>query len=227
MKAMTLLAALAAVTAISITASADDTAAPAAPAAAVAPVSDAPSAPAAPERRSDGVEWFVHTGAVGGDGYGGLMTGATILARRDSFALGGTLEGSAGTATRVAVSATGGWSYRDPSGWGFDLLGAVGMHRYDGVGHPLIFSNDPGIGATVPFAGARVRGVYVFGKGPRHFQLGVAATLDHDLSSVTRTVTFQESDWLSGGTHTASATHTIGFTTVGGMVDLGMTFDSF
>lgn len=130
-------------------------------------------------------------------------------------------------ATRVAVSATAGWSYRDGSGFGFDLLGAVGMHRYDGVGQALIFSDDPGIGGTVPFAGARVRGVYVFGGGPRHFQLGLGATLDHDLSGVTRTVTYQQADWLNGGTHTATATHTLGFTTVGAMIDLGMTFDSF
>jgi hypothetical protein len=216
MKALTLLAALAAVSAISITASADDARTP-----------DAADAPAASASRSQGIEWFAHTGAVGGDGYGGLMTGATVLARRDSLALGGTLEGSAGSATRVAVSATGGWSYRDTSGWGFDLLGAVGMHRYDGVGQALIFSNDPGIGGTVPFAGLRARGVYVFGNGPRHFQLGVGATLDRDLSSVSRSVTYQEANWLTGGTSTATATHTIGFTTVGAMIDLGMTFDSF
>jgi hypothetical protein len=213
MKAMPLLAALAAVSAISITASADDVVTPA--------------PPPAPGSRGDGVEWFAHTGAVGGGGYGGFMTGATVLARRDSIALGGTLEGSLGLGTRVGIAATAGWSYRAASGWGFDLLGAAGMHRYDGVGQALILSNDPGIGATLPFAGLRARGVYVFGSGPRHFQLGVAATVDHDLSSVTRTYTYQEADWLTGGTHDATATHTVGFTTVGAMVDLGMTFDSF
>lgn len=182
-------------------------------------------APASSSSR-DGTEWFAHAGGVGGPGYGGLMTGVTLLGRTDSIAYGGTLEGSVGFATRVALAATGGYSVRTPSGWGFDLLGAAGVHRYDGVGSGIL-SDDPGTSATLPFAGVRARGVYLFGKGPRHFQLGFAASVDRDLSRVTHTYTYRETSWWDGSTSTESATHTVGFTTLGAMIDLGMTFDSF
>lgn len=180
---------------------------------------------AAKPTKDDGFEWFVQAGAASGDGFAGLLMGLNMLLRRDSFAVGGLLEGSAGSAYRIAVAPTGGWSRRSESGWGVDLLGAIGVHVYDGVGRSLFLANDPGAGATLPFAGARGRVLHVFGKGTQHFQLGLSVAVDHDLVRATRSYSYRETSWFGGGPGTVDVTRVVGTTTVTGSIDLGMTFD--
>lgn len=209
MKNIALLSTLAVLSLVSITASAAD----------VATSED-------DDAKSNGTEWFVHTGGLGGPDFAGVVHGATLIGRYDSIAFGGMVEGAASFGTRVGLAATGGWSYRTTSGWGFDLLGAAGVHRYDGIGRGIL-SDDPGVSGTLPFVGARARGVYVFGKGARHFQLGLGATYDHDLGHVTRTYEYQETSWWDGSKSTETKTRTVGFDSVGATIDLGMTFDSF
>jgi hypothetical protein len=171
------------------------------------------------------VQWFAHGGAVFGDRFGGAMTGATILARKDLFAAGATFDASGLFATRLGAAATAGLSYRDESGFGADLLGAFGVHAYSGVGRGIL-SDDPGASASVPYASGRLRGVYVFGKRATHFQLGLGATLERDLRTVTRSYSYTETPWLfDGPSQTQKSTQSIGFTTMGVMIDAGMTFD--
>jgi len=182
---------------------------------------------AAPNR--DAFEWSAGAGAVGGGDCGGIVATGTVLARTDVFAYGGTLEAGGALATRLGLAGTAGLSFRDASGFGLDLLGVVGVHRYNGVGRGIL-TDDPGVGATLPFAGGRLRAVYAFGPGPRHFQLGLGVGVDRDLSRTTRNYTYQETPWLnlggSSGPVTRNESRTIGFTTVGATIDFGMSFDA-
>jgi hypothetical protein len=178
------------------------------------------------------VQWFTHAGgvgAVGGGGHAGALVGGTVLVRRDLLAVGATFEASGLFSMRVGGAATAGLSYRDPSGFGADLLGAIGVHAYSGVGKGL-FSDDPGASATLPYASARARGVYVFGSARQHFQLGIGATFDQDLTRVTRSYSYTDNGsglglWGNEKSETRTTRHSVGFATIALMVDAGMTFD--
>ena len=164
-----------------------------------------------------------HLGLVLGKQYEGGMVGATVLAHRGDLGVGGTLEYSGGLfEKRLGVAAIGGWSRRHGNGLGLDLLGAVGVHRYMDIGRAF-FSSDPGVDATLPYAGVRGRVSYLVGSAGARFQFGATVSADRDLTTVSKSTTYRDG-WQSGS-DTTTTEHTIGATTVGVMVDAGMHFE--
>jgi hypothetical protein len=65
--------------------------------------------------------------------------------------------------------------------WRFDLLGTFGAHRYRDVGRDAMEIN-PGVDATLPYAGGQARVAYMLGSRPnRRFLLGLLGSVDADL----------------------------------------------
>lgn len=190
-------------------------------AASTASAADVAPSPASPA--DSHVDLTGHVGATAGGGYGGLLIGASALSRSGLLGVGATVEASGAFASRFGAAGMGGLSYRHDNGLGVDLLGVLGVHRYQGVGRGIL-SDDPGVNGTTMFAGARSRLSYQLGSGARRFQFGGTAVLDSDLTRTTKVSNYTETGWLSGSTSQQSDKHTIGFTTVGLMLDAGVTF---
>ena len=186
--------------------------------ASAADVSTSPAPPA-----ESHVDLTGHIGATAGGGYGGALLGVSALARSGLLGGGATFEASGAFASRFGAAAIGGLSYRHDNGLGFDLLGAFGVHHYEGVGRGIL-SDDPGVRGTTPFVGGRSRLSYQVGSGARRFQFGGSATLDSDLIRRQHVSNYTSTGWLSGNTTQESDKHTVGFTTVGLMLDAGVTF---
>ncbi len=181
----------------------------------------ADTAPLSPS--SSSVDVTGHVGGTGGGGYAGALIGVSALARSGMFGAGATAEASALFAARVGAGVLGGVSYRHDNGLGLDLLGVFGVHHYEGVGSGIL-SSDPGVSGSTPFAGGRSRVSYQIGSGARRFQFGGTATLESDLLRFSKTSTYTSTGWFSGTSSTQTDTHRVGFTTMGLMLDAGVTF---
>jgi hypothetical protein len=73
-----------------------------------------------------------------------------------------------------------------------DLLGTVGVRSYTGWGRGVIFSDDPGTSAVLPFAGARLRLAYEIERRSTHpAYVGVVVGADDDLDRVARRYSYK------------------------------------
>jgi hypothetical protein len=153
-------------------------------------------------------------GHAKGEGQAGVGIVASPLYRTDLLVIGGSIDlgGGFGGSTTSACGIVGG-SLGAASGWRVDLL-AVGGARYYVWGQGFL-SDDPGMHATLPYAGGRLQGMYLFGRSRRsHVALGAMLGVDTDLWTVRRQYSYVETPWLdwdgSGGSYTATADHTAG-----------------
>ena len=137
-------------------------------------------------------DWYVagHYGGFG-DAYrdaGGVLGASAllrwgpvdggVLAERAAAVFDGyTCSGGAGL---IGLAARTSVHFR------LDLLGAFGVHHYEGVGRGGFLSDgDPGAGGTTLYAGGRAGISYVFGQARTHFTLGLFLGVDDDLSRKT------------------------------------------
>jgi len=148
-----------------------------------------------------GVDLTLHGGGVIGDGYAGVLVGASVLARTSVVGGGVTLEASRAVSSRLGAAFIGGVSYRADDGLGVDLLGALGAHHYEGVGRSIL-STDAGASGTTSFAGGRARISFQYGREARRLHLGGTASVDADLARA----------------------NSVGFTTLALTLDAGVTF---
>ncbi|AUX40403.1 uncharacterized protein SOCE26_018040 [Sorangium cellulosum] len=80
----------------------------------------------------------------------------------------------------LGAGATAGVGWRAPSGLRISLAAAVGAHDYERFGYGTDV-DDPGTDGTTLFAGGRGGASWIFGRGPVHFELGLAVTYEIDL----------------------------------------------
>lgn len=175
------------------------------------------------------------TGALGAaaasTGGGVVVMDVTGLWRHGALALGGALQygeslfGASYVSTAPAVGAFA----ATPRWLDLGVLGLVGIRAYSHVGKGW-GSDDPGMSATLPYAGARAVAALAVG-GRTRFTFGVHAFADADLGRKTKSYSYvqDERDGFLGGnrtgrTTTETATHTAGFLFFGAMVALGATF---
>lgn len=158
---------------------------------------------------------------------GGLLAGTDAIVRHDILAVGANLEVGGFVMHMSSVAALLGLAFRTDSGARFDLLATAGAHNYSHWGSAL-FSDDPGVSATLPYVGGLAQATYLFSPNRHgHFCLGVMGSLDTDLGRTRRQYSYTETGWLSGETSTAFADHTAGGTrysialSIGGATDLG------
>jgi hypothetical protein len=125
--------------------------------------------------RSADLQVFGQVGAVTGE-FSGFHSGGTVLIRKEFLAAGATLDAGGGArAMRYGFAGVAGFSLRAESGLGVDLLGVLGVRHYS-VGGSWIGGDDPGTNASLGFASARLRGVYLFNinkNKKRHFHVGL------------------------------------------------------
>ena len=166
-----------------------------------------------------------HGGAFAGT-MGGVVVGATGLARFGLFQAGGLVEGGTSifSGSYVAVAAASGLAVRTPSGFRLDLLGVAGDHHYTAVGAGLL-TTDPGAHGDTPFVGARLGLSYGFGVGATRFDVGAWGLVEDDLTRSTQTYSFAEQSWFGGGTFPRTVTHTVGGYRAGAALRLGAAFD--
>ncbi len=150
---------------------------------------------APPPRRID-VRITLDSGIFKDEHSGGFVFGGELLHRRGLLALG--VVGEYGTTLVTPYrywggSGGAGISLPTPSWVRVDLLGLVGLHRYEGVGGAgvmpwSVFVNDPGIATTLPSVGARLSAAVELG-GRARFVIGVKGLIDRDLGERTRSHT--------------------------------------
>jgi hypothetical protein len=90
--------------------------------------------------------------------------------------LGGEVFGYSFT----GAGATAGVAWRAPFGLRLSLAGAFGAHGYKGVGSKFLDADPGGDGETL-FVGARAGVSWISGKGPTHFEIGIAAAAEADV----------------------------------------------
>jgi hypothetical protein len=184
---------------------------------------DGEAAPAPRDTKAD-IRIAGQVGGFGGTEGGGPAIGVLGLARYSLFEAGIDAQTGAallrGAYGYVALAA--GLGLVPAHRWRIDLLGELGLDAHHGFGGEYIFSNDPGAGATLPFAGARVGIARRFGR----FELGLGGTVGEDLTRQTVTYTYTDRGGLLGGNGgLATRTVTIGGERATVMFALGSGFD--
>lgn len=153
-----------------------------------------------PWTRRFGFHFGLDFGIGGGEQVAGVLLGAEVFAHYGPVVFGGLVSTTglidarfttlaAGLGLRVLTS-------NAPTHGSFELIGLLGRHDYENIGkHSLgaFLGSDenPGVGATLPFAGARLTAGFEWGRSPRLF-VGLSVTVDRDLSTQTITHSWTE-----------------------------------
>jgi hypothetical protein len=164
-------------------------------------------------------------GVTGGENAGGVAVSAQVTHRYHFLEVGGECHAAALFSSMLGVGGVAGFHFGNA--FSVRLLGAAGVHLYDGVGRGLL-TDDPGISGSLPYAGGRLVLGYSFPQrrsGHRAF-IGLAGMYDRDLARRTSAVTYREEDAFFGGdSYEATSTHTLGQTSVSGFLLAGVSLD--
>jgi hypothetical protein len=155
---------------------------------------------------------------------GGILFGGLALLRRGLLAGGVSTEMGGLFMSVRSVGAMAGVALRSELRLRLDVLGTSGVHWYQGWGGGL-FNDDPGISATLPYAGGLLRAVYAPGDDHGHFCIGLVGGADADLGRARRQYSYTGTDMFNGGIYTANADHTAGGTRYWVALVIGGGFD--
>jgi hypothetical protein len=166
-------------------------------------------------------------GRLSGEPGGAAVVGASFQYRAGPY-VGGALVEAGGVPFgygQLGGALLGGFGVRPVPLLRLEVLGLVGVRRYGGVGSSF-YGSDPGASAVSGYAGARGGMSFVFGKKRGHFELGLYADVEDDLSRqhVEYTYTVLAEGVPDG---TATANHDIGMVRLGFGLELGGVHDIF
>ncbi|WP_437678935.1 hypothetical protein [Sorangium sp. So ce131] len=154
------------------------------------------------------------------DGFGPYadlrVTFRTGLLELGGFAQGGHQLGSRDF---FGAGATGGVAWRAPFGLRLSASAAVGTHHFERFGYDAD-GLDPGTRGTTLFVGVRGGASWIFGRGPTHFELGVAVADEMDILRPTVMYKFRDYTWTRTMIREIGTTHV----TIS-LLRLGATFD--
>ena len=165
--------------------------------------------------------------SVGADfGAAGPTIGGLVLGRWQMLGVGAFADVALGFDLYAGGGVAVGPVLRMESGFRCDLLGTLGYRDHKRIS---LLDADPGVRYDLPFAGVRIRTVYVFSGS--QFELGLVGRLESDLYSKQ-----VEYDYYDDGTHGLNlfgntvpqwrhVVHTVGGTNWAVLVTVGKVFD--
>ncbi|MFO0646653.1 MAG: hypothetical protein U0326_10475 [Polyangiales bacterium] len=139
-------------------------------------------------------------GIGGGEKVAGVLFGAEVFAHYGPVVFGGLVSTTGLSNARFTTLAAGlglrVLTSNAPTHGSFELIGLLGRHAYENIGKSLFgvllgSGGNPGVSATLPFAGARLSAGVEWGRSPRLFA-GLSVTVDRDLSTQTITHSWTE-----------------------------------
>jgi hypothetical protein len=155
-------------------------------------------------------------GGVAGDVVGPLFSIGAFY-RYDLIEVGLLTDAACCLPSRTSVGALVGWNGRHETGKGFELLGELGAHAYQGVGGSIL-GGDPGASGTLPYAGIRL--AFASSHQPaegRHIAglLRISLFARSDLSRGHAEYAYNSVGFFTGTQQTGNAEHYFGGAEVG------------